>query len=181
MTYCWWAYAAVVGSWLGWATASWACAPSICRPVKAVAVAPVVAVQAVALVPTYGATYQNSQADEVNGELLRQLLSVLQRIEAKLDQQAQRPPVTVPQSLDAGKLMGARCAGCHQANVAKSKGGEMVLVEDSGKLPPFSVAEQRLIRRVVESGAMPPKASGPALTPGERAALLEFMFPKPKE
>lgn len=163
---------------------SLACSPSLCAPVKKIIKADVVvaAVAAVAYVPTYGATYNASQADEVNGEILRQLLEVMRRIEAKLDQQAQRPPVTVPsQAVDAGKLMAARCAGCHQANVAKSKGGELVLIEDTGKLPAFSVPEQRLVKRVIDTGAMPPKTAGPPLTAGERAALLEFMFPKPKE
>lgn len=166
------------------AAVSEACSPSLCRPVKIVKAAPVadVFLAPAPVYPAYGSGPSQNQADEVNSELLRQLLEVMRRIEAKLDQQASRPPVTVPPAnIDAGKLMGARCATCHTAAVAKSKGGELVLVEDSGKLPPFSVGEQRIIKRAVESGTMPPKASGPALSAAERQSLLDFMFPKPKE
>lgn len=159
-----------------------ACAPSFCRPVaiKANVVAAVVPVAAVAYVPAYGATFQSNQADEVNGELLRQLVEqnrqIIALLQALAAAKASPPAVATPVAAESGEILFAsRCARCHKAAVAASKGGGIVLQEDAGKMAPLSILEQRTADKAIDSGAMPP---GGKLDAGQKATLKAFLKPK---
>jgi hypothetical protein len=163
-----------------------------CPAVKKVAVvqhAAPLAVQyaAVAIVPSYGASYGNpyqrqQQADDLTNELLRQLIDEIRALRAEVkgsNQQAAAGSTTI----DANKLFVSErgCIKCHEVDKAEKLGGGVVLLEKGDKLPPFSITEKNVITRKVNSGAMPPPKSGIVLSAAEKAALLAWLFPKPEE
>lgn len=167
------------------ATPLLACAPHLCAPVAAKK-AVFVADRPVQLaVVAYGATYAPNTAAEITNEKFDQLLEYLKRFELRLAAlEKQPPPATapvpsVPAAPDGKLIFEARCATCHKAAVAASKGRKKVLQEDDGKLPAFSLIERKSIPRTIHAGDMPP--GGAPLSAAEKTALIEFMFPKKKE
>lgn len=123
----------------------------VAQPVVAAVVAPV-------LVPTYTAAYY---APSDQSEVVKELRAL--RAELAALKGGATGEVLSLQALVAGK-----CASCHQPKNAEARGGGQVLIEDDGKLPPFSLAEKKAIIRAVESGEMPPRSP---LAAHEKAAL----------
>lgn len=66
-------------------------------------------------------------------------------------------------------VIAARCANCHAAAAADKKGGGQVLIEDDGKIPPFSPAERKAILADIAAGAMP--KGKPPLAANEQAII----------
>lgn len=128
-----------------------------CRS-RVVAVKQVVAVQHVAAVaayvaPVYVPAYSASYNSEAAG-----IIDELRKLREELRQANRGEPA---QAADFKTLMVQRCASCHADKKAQSLGGGLVLVEDDGSLPPYSLAEKRRIVELVSKGQMPPKTQLP--------------------
>lgn len=136
-----------------------------CRVVQRQVVVPVV--QPVQLLlPAYGgysaASYQGGQ--QLNDDIVRKLVEVLERIEGKLDEPAG--------GHTAQSVMATSCAKCHQEG-ANPKGG-FVLFQADGSPAELSLGDKRLIRRAVTTTdpkqRMPPDRQ---LSQPAAAALLQ--------
>lgn len=123
--------------------------------------------------PTYSASYRG---DDPAIPILRDLLASQKRQEAYLKgiyelTGKQASAEAKPASLKA--LLNQRCAECHKEGTEAARKNAVVMVLADGSVPPLSLAEKRLIKRVVESGEMP---KGKPLSDVERAFLLEQLF-----
>lgn len=107
-----------------------------------------------------------------DNELLRQLLDEVRQLRQEVAQ-LRGLDVTAPKNFPG--LVVARCAACHKADVAKAKGGDLVLLELDGTLPPFSIDQAAAIVSQVRTGAMPPK--GP-LSRDEQQLVFDALFRK---
>lgn len=118
-------------------------------------------------VPTYSARYQE---DGLQREILAELKAIRAELSAIRKQSAREPQAeTLVQAITG------RCAACHSEDVAEKKGGGFVWLLKSGKVPPLSLGEKKLIDRAIESGKMPPPAG---LTSDERQRFHELLYPR---
>jgi len=125
-------------------------------------------------IPTYSVSYSQSQAVQAQqGDEYGSIVEELKNIRAELTALRGGQPGNGSTSLTMATVVANRCVKCHAASVA-TKAGRIVLQEDDGKSPPFSVQEKKLIKMALTTGFMPPKGEKP-LTDAERKAVLDVI------
>ena len=134
-------------------------------------------------VPAYGAGYGGGADSAVVA-----LKDQLDRIEAKLDKLTRlaeadtaaaaegvtTKPGTVPPALTSAAQ---KCAQCHHADVAETKGNGFALFDPDGKFAKIAERDRRRLVSYVKSGKMPPQPL--RLTDAERGAILDVFDPPP--
>lgn len=155
-------------------------------------VTPVVVAAPVVLVPTYSVSYgavqpvvavQPAVAVQPGGVAPQAQQQAIPPTQQQAAPKAQAAPQAVPTE-DALKTfanaIGTRCASCHSAAVADSKGAGFVLVTADNKVPALSALERQAILGRIKSEnpkrKMPPDGS-PALTPQEQTAFNDVLNP----
>lgn len=156
--------AIIVGLFILYPAALWACSPSFCHyRVKAVQHYAAPAVFHHDYYPTYFIAY-DAKADA----LLRELRGIRKDLQSLRQAGVARTGLEVLQQ---------RCAACHGADVAAKAGDDFVLLDKNGKLAPLSYNEKKkAAKKMSDAGPtrMPPPPH-PALTPEEKA-LVEKLF-----
>lgn len=105
-----------------------------------------------------------------DNELIRQLLEEVRQLRQEVAQ-LRGQPVNEPR--DFFGVVQMRCAQCHKASESELKGGGFVMLEDNGKMPPFSLDEKASIVAMVRTGKMP---KGGKLPEREVKLLLEGLL-----
>lgn len=94
------------------------------------------------------------QPQQQNEDVIRKLIEVLERLEAKLD--------GGPSALTLESMVKTACASCHTEGKNPQKG--FALLAQDGTLMPLSLADQKLVRVHVQSNEpgirMPPNGMG---------------------
>lgn len=135
-------------------------ADAACVSVRRVQVIKQEVIAAQVLLPSYQPVYGHPQ--QQNDDVLRRLLEVLERIEAKLD--------AGPAGLTSETVIRQNCASCHTG--AKAEKG-FQLVDDAGQLTlhKLSLRDKEIMKLRVETVdpklVMPPR--GPMAAPRQRA------------
>ena len=135
-----------------------AACPSRCR-VQAVEV---VAAPAI-LVPSYGGSY-GQQAPQSNDDLIRRLVEVLERLEARLDQPAGGHTLE--------SITKQSCAKCHTEG--QKPQADFVLFDREGKAIELSLGDKRAVRgRITSRDANQVMPPGKPLDSGRQAVMLQ--------
>ena len=118
-------------------------------------------------VPLYGATY--SPTSGTDAEVMLQILAELKAIRSELQAlKAGNPATAKAVPFDTLKR---NCGACHNSKTAGDKGGELVLIDEQGKLGLLSRADRREILSRVSKGTMPPTGK---LSEADKEAILSM-------
>jgi mono/diheme cytochrome c family protein len=115
-------------------------------------------------IPIYGSSYQNSQAapSAMTEELLKLIVEELKglREEVQLLREGNHQPALggAPSVLAVNPklIVTKNCGGCHNANDAAKKGGDLILLEKNGSLIQLSSSVKNAVFERVGNGTMPP-------------------------
>lgn len=127
-------------------------ADAACFTVRHVKAVEVQAVAAQVVLPSYYPV--QGQPQQQNEDVIRKLIEVLERLEAKLD--------GGPSALTLESMVKTTCASCHTEGKNPQKG--FALLAQDGTLMPLSLTDQKLVRVHVQSNEpgirMPPNGMG---------------------